>query len=703
MPVFCIKIAIIMHKESIFQTKKYKVAAAFLLMLSLCMQISPIMATPSQKTIQATRDVVSNPTNETVNKFVKMMLKEYRKENRAGNYEEAADYLRSALYFLKQSPSDRNKYQDTLEKLNKIVEEQGLDTSQASRLELAKSLYLEGKYFASGYEISNLLKEEYEVDLCYEYLGDISKKLNQEDVSFAFYKKAVETNPDNLSAKYKYANALLKQGKDTDAIYYFEEVIENTNSEAIINEIINNFMVRANNDPNNENNYGILGLAYQKLGQYDKTYQLLKKSLMINPNDIFLQYYLGNLLFEVKEYSFADEIYSEILEDNPYESQIRISRAKAYLAMGDYDKAIKDYQIVLAMYPDSLQAQYGLYCVLKNRLPLDKIINLFYPIEPDYKLKPDGYDSLGYFANKLGNSKDAVIFFEKSLSQNPKSETPYIELYKLYQLLGQNDKAKNILQKGYKLFPKNEEIIELYSALNSDKVDEKNNLALSYLNEGEYQKAITIYNQIEPKTAATYEAIGNCYRQLGDFSSAVNNYNKSLSINPDNSEAYYALGITYLEANNLKKAKEAFEISLKKDSKNIKSKKMLSFIEQKEVIKSIDLAYNFYEKKDYRSALKYLNKAVQTFPNDPKVYYYRGLTKESLGDIKGAVDDFRETVKIDRNYYVAYFKLAESLEKIGKQKEALFMYEKYLGAEDIDKNLMKKAEQRVLDLGAKYY
>ena len=87
MPVFCIKIAIIMHKESIFQTKKFKVAAAFLLRLSLCVQISPLMATPSQKTIQATRDVVSNPTNETVNKFVKMMLKEYRKENRAGNYE----------------------------------------------------------------------------------------------------------------------------------------------------------------------------------------------------------------------------------------------------------------------------------------------------------------------------------------------------------------------------------------------------------------------------------------------------------------------------------------------------------------------------------------------------------------------------------------------------------------------------------------
>src|SRR5699024_7645268 len=102
-----------------------------------------------------------------------------------------------------------------------------------------------------------------------------------------------------------------------------------------------------------------LGLAYQKLGQYDKTYQLLKKAIMMNPNDIFLMYYLGNLLFNIGEYSFADEIYTEILEENPYESQIRISRAKSYAAISEYEKAIKDYQIVLAMYPDSLQAQYG--------------------------------------------------------------------------------------------------------------------------------------------------------------------------------------------------------------------------------------------------------------------------------------------------------------------------------------------------------
>lgn len=682
--------------------KKQKIYLAFFLMVAMAGHGTFCFALPGQKTVEITREVISNPTGETVSAFVKAMMKEYKKANRAGELDEAADYLRAALYFLKQNP-DSSEYKDAFNKLNVLLEKSGADSSLETRLEIAKNLYLENKFFASAYEFSLLLKEEYEIDLCYEYLGDIAKKLDSEEVAFAFYKKALEVNPDNINAKYKYANILLRNGNKDDALFYFEEVIEGTNSKGVIDEIISTFMQRLNENPNDENNYGILGLAYQKLGQYDKTYQLLKKSLMINPYDIFLQYYLGNLLFNIQEYSFADEIYTEILEENPYESQIRISRAKTYVAMQEYEKAIKDYQIVLAMYPDSLQAQYGLYTVLKNKAPLDRIINLFYPLEPDYKLTDEGYNDLGYFANKVGNSLDASVFFEKSLSVNPKSEIPYIELYKVYQLLGLNDKARSIMEKAYKLFPGNSEIIEMYSALNSDKVNEKNNVALSYLNEGEYQKAIAVYQQIEPKSAETYEAIGNCYRQLGDFKNAVLNYKKAVEINPDNSETYYAMGVAYLEANNQDKAKEAFQISLKKDSKNIKSKKMLSFIEQKEIVKSLDMAYEFYDKKDYSSALKYLNKAVETFPNDPKVYYYRGLTREAVGDFKGAVSDFKDTVKIDRNYVVAYYKMAESLEKINKKKEALYMYEKYLGAENIDKELAKKAEQKVIDLGERYY
>lgn len=682
--------------------KNQKFIVAFLMFLALGTEVALVEAVPSKKTITVTREVISNPTNKTVSSFIKAMKREYKKANRKKEYDEAADYLRAGLYFLQQDKKSPD-YAYFNEKLVSVLDKCQADVSNENSLEIAKNLYLENKLFASAYEFSKLLNDKYEVDVCYEYLGDIARKMDTENVAFEFYKKALESNPENVNAKYKYANLLLKNGKLNDAIYYFEEVIEETNLDNVVNEIISTFIKALEKYPENENIYGVLGLAYQKLGQYDKTYQLLKKSLLINPNDIFLRYYLGNLLFNIEEFEFADEIYSEILEENPYESQIRISRAKTYIKINQLEHAIKDFQIVLAMYPDSLQAQYGMYALLKQRLPLEKIINLFYPLEPDYKLDDEGYNNLGYFANKLGNSKDAVVFFEKSLSLNSKSEIPYIELYKAYQLLNMNNNAKDILQKAFKLFPNNAEIIEMYQALNSDKINEKNNVALSYLNEGEYQKAITVYEQIEPKNAETYSAIANCYRQLGDFKNAIVNYKKALKITPDDSENYYALGVAYLESNNLKQAKESFTTSLEKNSKNIKSKKMLAYLEQKEIIKNLDLAYDFYEKKDYMGALRYLDKAVLTFPNDPKVYYYRGLTREAMQNYKGAVFDFRQTIEVDRNYIVAYFKLAENLEKINKKKEALYMYEKYLGAENLDKELMKKAEQKVIELGEQYY
>ncbi len=684
------------------KNNRFNLYIAILILTSFFMEQGACFAALSQKTIEIAREVINNPTQGNVSLYVKAMLKEYKKAYKENNLEEASDDLRSALYFLKDKPNS-TEYNDTLSKLNSINEQMGVDLSDENRLEIAKNLYLENKIFASAYEFSVLLKEGYETDVCYEYMGNIAQKLNMQDTAFALYKKAVEENPENINAKYKYANFLLQKGEITDAILYFEDVVENTNSKPVIDDIIKTFTQRLNNNPDDENNYGILGLAYQKLGQYDKTYKLLKKSLIINPKDIFLRYYLGNLLFNIHEYSFADEIYTEILEENPYESQIRISRAKAYIQLNQVDKAIKDYQIVLAMYPESLQAQYGMYSLLKNKYSLDEIVKLFYPIDSDYKLKDEDFNSLGYFANKIGATKDAIVFFQKALLMNPKSETPYIELYKIYQLLGQNDKAKEIIQKGYKALPKNGEINQMYSALNSDKINEKYDIALSYLNSGEFEKAIAVYNQIEPKNTEVYQAIGNCYRQLGDFKNAISNYKKSIELSPDDSDAYYALGVAYLESNNQTKAKDAFKLSVQKDSKNLKSKKMLSYIEQKEVGKTLDIAYDYFEKKNYAQALKYLNSASETFPNDPKVFFYRGLTKEATGDIEGAVSDFKTTVKIDRNYFIAYYKLGENLEKIHKEKEALYMYEKFLGAENIDEALAKIAQQRVIELGEKYY
>ncbi len=659
-------------------------------------------ASPSIETINAEKAVLQSPTNEYIFAYIQALLNDAKVAYKLQNYEEAADYLRSALYFLKNQPNS-DEYKQSKQRLNELIQKMGTGTSPKDRFETAKGLFLQGKNFPAAYEFSNLLQDNYETDLCYEYLGDIANKMGYGSYALSSYKNAFRINPNNYSAKYKYSMMIIGAGKEADAIYQLAEVIENTNSTALIQEIIHVFTNRTKQNPNNENNYDILGLCYQRLGQYDKTYKYLKKSLSINPNDIFIRYHLGNLLFNIKEFSLADDIYSEVLNDNPYESQIRISRAKAYKSLSKDELAIKDYQIVLAMYPDSLQAQFGIYDILKSKAPLDKIVSLYYPIDSNIKFDDKGYAKLGFFANKIQRPKDAVVFFEKAISINPKSESSYVQLYRLYQLLNEDEKAKQTIMKAYNAFPKNSDFIQLYSSINSDKIDEKSSVAQAYFNDGDYKKAIAVYEQIEPKNYDTYFAMANCYRQLSNLEKAIENYNKAVELNPNDSEIYYILGTAYIESNNMKQAGEAFKKSVQLNGSNEKAKKMLSVVQQKEVVSNLETAYKMYDKKDYKTALSELNKAAEIYREDPEIYYYRGLTKDELGDYKGAIDDYKMTINLDRRFTSAYFNLAVDLERTQHPKEALYMYEKFLGADNIDPDMAKTAEQRMLELGERYY
>ena len=47
--------------------------------------------------------------------------------------------------------------------------------------------------------------------------------------------------------------------------------------------------------------------------------------------------------------------------------------------------------------------------------------------------------------------------------------------------------------------------------------------------------------------------------------------------------------------------------------------------------------------------------------------------------------------------------MAEILEKRGREKDALEEYERFLGAEVEDQAMLKKAQNKVIELGKKYY
>ena len=126
----------------------------------------------------------------------------------------------------------------------------------------------------------------------------------------------------------------------------------------------------------------------------------------------------------------------------------------------------------------------------------------------------------------------------------------------------------------------------------------------------------------------------------GDYYGAISDYNKVIEINPKNSQAYYNRG----------KAKSDI--------------------------------------KDYKGAVSDFNKAIEINPNKPDYYTFRGNTKSRLDkDEYGAISDYNKAIKIDSNNQLAYLNRGISKEIIGDVKGACSDWRKAsaLGDEDAAK------------------
>jgi superkiller protein 3 len=82
--------------------------------------------------------------------------------------------------------------------------------------------------------------------------------------------------------------------------------------------------------------------------------------------------------------------------------------------------------------------------------------------------------------------------------------------------------------------------------------------------EKEYQKAILFLKkaiELNPEFSEAYYNLGLSYERLGEYKDSIKSLNKAITLSPDDANAYYALGYVYYQKKKYKKAVEAFEHS----------------------------------------------------------------------------------------------------------------------------------------------
>jgi tetratricopeptide (TPR) repeat protein len=75
-----------------------------------------------------------------------------------------------------------------------------------------------------------------------------------------------------------------------------------------------------------------------------------------------------------------------------------------------------------------------------------------------------------------------------------------------------------------------------------------------------------------------------------------------------------------------------------------------------------DLAWECYWKGDYTNAITNFSKAILENPQDAWAYNYRALSKEYVGDLTGALADFKTAAKINPDYAEVYVNCGQLLQ-----------------------------------------
>jgi len=261
-----------------------------------------------------------------------------------------------------------------------------------------------------------------------------------------------------------------------------------------------------------------------------------------------------------------------------------------------------------------------------------------------------------------GKIEEGIGLLKETIKLNPENKQALLQLALEYQKMGMYDEAMKYYKKVLEIEPENIEAEEAIVAIEkitlvekpretivkkpSEK--EKYKVALSLYNQGNFQEAIKIAEEIlrdnpEDETAIyilkkskgailygkkafdVYES-GYYYFKKGDYKKSEQMYKSAISLNPNLILAYYWLARIYYETDNFSNA----------------------YLKWKETLK---------KKPDYRESAYWAKKSVgaKTFGREAFNLFEQGWNFYSQGNIVEAERKFKEALKMNKNFGLAEY------------------------------------------------
>jgi len=382
----------------------------------------------------------------------------------------------------------------------------------------------------------------------------------------------------------------------------------------------------------------------------------LKQALVIHPDSPYLTTELVSLYVENSNVDLALVLGESSLTKNPGNTELRSIMGGLYFTLREYDKAIREYQIVIEIDPKNLVAHLYLATIYAQEKKYDSAEQAYKKM---LEIDPDNIIGMYYYAKTLTQMNrlaEAAALYQRITAQRPAFEAAWLGLAALYETQTKYDEAIGVYRRYLEMNPTRisfrVKIADLLVKANKEEAAEK-----------EFQDLL----KIDPANREVRTALGLLYFDIRRFDEAVVQFSSLLEATPGDDRLRYLLanaleqrGKMHAAQAEYQKISPAFELYanaqiqaamiFKKEGKTIEAINLIKGTLRKKNDQAVLYLYlsSLYEDvKDLAAAEKTVMEGIGRFPRNTDLHYVLGTLLEKTNRFEESVKSMKKVLEID--------------------------------------------------------
>lgn len=343
------------------------------------------------------------------------------------------------------------------------------------------------------------------------------------------------------------------------------------------------------------------------------------------------------------------------IKDKEYRVFAYTTRANAYNKVEEYEKALDDYSKAIKIDPELSRSYLNRadYYYERERYDLsDQDYKKYVELEPG---SPWGYLALGRNATQQKHYSEAIDYFNKAIQLRDDVSRAYAFRAESYIALGRYEEAAS----------------DIVKALDIDSDDKAfyHMLQLADSNYDIIASRLKIQQNIESNNAYWLYCLGEVSQEVKNYNKAIGYFKDAIKLDR-NAALFDAVSECYYEMGDFSKALQYINIAISMDSTE------LDYRDRRIQIN--------YELGNRKAVLNDADYRVHQEPNFGWYYYDRGWYKDLYGDINGAIEDFTACITLDPEYAYSYLTRGCAYLKTGNKTAAMKDFKKCIEIDTCD-------------------